>query len=275
MKSTDSVAAAKQGSALPAATEGMPLLHCSGPIATLCLRRPSQRNRLSDDDLLQLLAKLAQVNTDPQIRLLVLTADTSGQRKPVFCAGYDVGGFDSGTHDPLLFERVVEALEWLRPVTLCALNGSVYGGATDLVLACDLRIGLAGCEFRMPAAALGLHYYPSGLRRFATRLGANLAKRAFLTAQALPFEALQAASLFVSLPDGAAFDAEVQALAQSIAQLAPRALQHTKQSLNELAARRFDEAALREREAASLNSADFAEGRRAFAERRTPRFQGH
>lgn len=275
MKSKNSSATAEPGSALPAATEGMPLLHCSGPVATLCLRRPSQRNRLTDDDLLRLLTKLAQVNTDPDIRLLVLTADTSGQRKPVFCAGYDIGGFDSGTHDPLLFERVADALEALRPITLCALNGSVYGGATDLVLACDLRIGLAGCEFRMPATALGLHYYPGGLRRYATRLGANLARRAFLTAQALPFEALQAASLFVSLPHAEAFDAEVQALAQAIAQLAPRALQHTKQSLNELAAGRFDEAVLRERETASLNSADFAEGRNAFAERRAPRFLGH
>lgn len=274
MKPTDSAAAAEPGSALPASTEGMPQLHCSGPIATLCLRRPTQRNRLTDDDLLRLLTQLAQVNTDPDIRLLVLTADTSGQRKPVFCAGYDIAGFDSDTHDPLLFERVADALEALRPVTLCALNGSVYGGATDLVLACDLRIGLAGCEFRMPAAALGLHYYPGGLRRYATRLGANLAKCAFLTAQALPFEALQAASLFVSLTDAASFDAEVQALAEAIAQLAPRALQHTKQSLNELAAGGFDDIALRDRETASLNSADFAEGRSAFVERRPARFTG-
>jgi enoyl-CoA hydratase/carnithine racemase len=45
---------------------------------------------------------------------------------------------------------------------VCALNGSVYGGATDLMLACDLSVGLPGVEFRMPATALGLHYYPGG-----------------------------------------------------------------------------------------------------------------
>jgi enoyl-CoA hydratase/carnithine racemase len=53
---------------------------------------------------------------------------------------------------------VPETLARARPVTICALNGSVYGGATDVVLACDLRIGLQGLEWRMPATALGLHY---------------------------------------------------------------------------------------------------------------------
>ncbi len=56
---------------------------------------------------------------------------------------------------------MADALAALRPITVCALNGSVYGGATDLVLACDLGIGLTGIEFRMPATALGLHYSPA------------------------------------------------------------------------------------------------------------------
>ena len=86
-----------------------------------------------------------------------------------------------------LFEDVAQALERLRPITICALAGSVYGGATDLALACDFRLGVQGMEMHMPAGALGMHYYPSGMQRYVSRMGLAAAKKAFLTA--LPFSA--------------------------------------------------------------------------------------
>lgn len=263
----------------------VPLPHEDGPprlqidtaahIATLTLRRPARRNSLTDEDLHALLAAIAQVNAEPSVRVLVLQAETGGQPRPVFSAGYHVGGFERGDHGPQLFERVPDALERARPLTLCAMNGSVYGGATDLVLACDLRIALAGTELRMPACQLGLHYYPSGLRRYVNRLGLNLAKRAFFAGQALPVQLLaDAAQLFEQVVDAAQFEAAVQDLATRLAGLAPLAAQATKQSLNEIAAGRYDEVLLREREAMSMASADFAEGRAAFAARRPPHFSG-
>lgn len=254
--------------------EGTPTLDIADGVATIRLRRPSQRNSLHDDDLRTLLAHFAHVEADASVRVLVLTAHTGGHVRPVFCAGYHVGGFDADQHDPLLFEQVPQALEHLRPLTLCALNGSVFGGATDIVLACDLRLGLTGTEFRMPAAALGLHYYPSGLRRYVSRLGLNLAKRAFLTGRPIPCEQLAAAGLFESLETPEAFDAALQSLAGQLSQLAPLAVQWTKRSLNDIAEAGFDESTLRSREVLTLRSQDFAEGRAAFAERRPPRFQG-
>jgi enoyl-CoA hydratase/carnithine racemase len=254
--------------------EGTPTLTVTEGVATIRLRRPSQRNSLSDDDLQTLERHVATVDADPAVHVLVLAADTAAQIRPVFCAGYQLGGFDSGRHGPRHFERVVDALEAARPVTVCALNGSVYGGATDLVLACDLRVALAGSEWRMPANALGLHYYPNGLRRYVACLGLNLARRAFLTAQPLPVEALQAASLFVQVCERDAFDAAVQALVAQVATLAPLSTAGTKRSLAEIGAGHFDVAALRDREALALASADFSEGRAAFAERRAPRFEG-
>jgi enoyl-CoA hydratase/carnithine racemase len=258
----------------PPAGEGPPSLTIDGAVATIHLRRPSQRNSLHDVDLHTLLRHFAQLDADTAVRVVVLSAATEGQPRPVFSAGYNVAGFDSGAHDPLLFERVADALARLRPITVCALRGSVYGGATDLVLACDLRIGLVGTEFRMPAAALGLHYYPSGLRRYVSRLGLGLAQRAFLTAQALTIEELAAVGLFQRVADPEGFDAARAALVESVAKLAPLAAQLTKQSLNELAAGCYDELALRERELRTTRSADFAEGRAAFAQRRGPRFTG-
>jgi len=178
------------------AREGLPTLDIDGAVARITLRRPSLRNSLNDDDLRTLLNHFAAVDADQGVRVLVLGADTGGQPRPVFSAGYHVGGLDRPGSGPQVFEQIPDALESLRPITVCALNGSVYGGATDLVLACDLRVALAGTEWRMPAAALGLHYYPGGLRRYVSRFGIDLAKRAFLTAQPLPVEHLAAQGVF-------------------------------------------------------------------------------
>lgn len=253
--------------------EGTPLLHVAHGVASIRLRRPSQRNSLHDADLRSLLDCFARIDADPSVRAVVLAADTGGHARPVFCAGYYVGGFDDGQHDPRLFETVADALESLRPVTVCALNGSAYGGATDLVLACDLRIALAGSTMRMPACALGLHYYPNGLRRYVSGLGLNAAKHAFLTGKALAVESLHSLGVFEQVVDAAGFEGAVAQLVQTITDLAPLAAQATKRSLNEIAAHRFDAARLREREALTLDSVDFAEGRAAMRARRKPRFQ--
>jgi enoyl-CoA hydratase/carnithine racemase len=255
-------------------TPSTPRLLIKDGVATIVLNRPAQRNRLEDADLHALLHLFEQLDADASVRVVVLTANTAGQPKPVFCAGYHIGGFDGDAHDAHLFEKIPDALASLRPVTVCALNGSVYGGATDLVLACDLRVALDGIEFRMPATALGLHYYPSGLQRYVARLGLSGAKRAFLTAR--PFSAAQLAQLGcleeVAGPDR--FDQAVGGLVREIATLAPLAVQATKQSLNEIAGGVVDMPGLRAREALTAQSADFAEGRAAFAERRVPSFVG-
>jgi len=254
--------------------EGLPTLDLHASVATLTLRRPAQRNSLTDDDLHTLMAHFDTVNHNPAIQVLVVRADTQGQAKPVFSAGYHVGGFDNDVMAPLFFEKIPQALEALRPITLCALNGSVYGGATDLELACDLRVGLRGMSWRMPACALGLHYYPSGLRRYVSRLGLNASKRAFLLGQSLPFEDLQPLGLFEALVDAEHFDAEVTQCVNTLTAMAPLALQATKQSLNEVAAGMYCEPVLQERARQSVHSADFAEGRAAFAERRPAKFTG-
>lgn len=251
-----------------------PRLSVDGCVATVTLNRPAHRNRLEAGDLNTLLDQFERVNADPAIRVLVLTALTQGQGRPVFCAGYHIGSFDDQDSDPRLFERVANALAALRPVTVCALNGSVYGGATDLMLACDLVIGLTGIEFRMPATALGLHYYPAGLQRYVARLGLSGAKRAFLSARPFTAEMLWQAGCLEALVAPEDFDATVNQLVKELVALAPLAVQATKQSLNEIAAGVTDLAAMRAREALTSASADFAEGRQAFQEKRLPRFSG-
>lgn len=251
-----------------------PVLSLNGSVATLTLNRPAHRNRLEAGDLRGLLEQFERINADPAIRVLKLTAHTGAQTRPVFCAGYHLGSFHEQDNDPQLFERVANALAALRPVTVCALNGSVYGGATDLMLACDLIVALAGTEFRMPAAALGLHYYPAGLQRYVARLGLSGAKRAFLSARPFTAEMLWRTGCLEALVGPEAFDATVEQLVNELAALAPLAVQATKQSLNEIAAGTPDWSAMRAREALTSTSDDFAEGRLAFQEKRAPRFTG-
>ena len=255
-------------------TEGSPLLTIDGTVATLTLRRPSLRNSLTDEDLNTLLAHFDALNQNQAIHVVVLRADTTGQKQAVFSSGYNVSGFENDPMAPLFFEKIPQALEKLRPITLCALNGSVFGGATDLVLASDFCVAQKGFTWRMPACALGLHYYPSGLRRYINRLGLQMSKRAFLLGQPIRYEQLYELGLFEAVVDADAFESTIDQLVQTLRTMAPLSLDLTKKSLNEIAAGLYNEQALKERSRQSVYSEDFAEGRAAFAERRPPVFKG-
>jgi enoyl-CoA hydratase/carnithine racemase len=253
--------------------EGVPRLESAGRVATLTLVRPTQRNSLTDEDLHTLLAHFEVLQQDLDIDVVVLRADTRNQPQPVFSSGYHVAGFDDDPLAPLRFERIVQAFENLRPITVCALNGSVYGGATDLVLASDLIVAQQGLHWRMPALALGLHYYPSGLQRYVSRLGLNFTKRAFLLGQAIAYEDLCDTGVFESLVPAEAFEDALQNVVKKLSQMAPLASQNTKKSLNEIAAGLLDQQRLQARSEASAWGQEFAEGRQAFAQRRAPNFQ--
>lgn len=253
--------------------ETPPTLHINGAVATITLCRPAHHNRLHAEDLGVLRTHFRTINANTALRVLVFTAQVQATR-PVFCAGYHIGQH-GGEHPDATFEQVADDLEALRVVTICALNGSVYGGATDLVLACDFAIGLAGTQARMPAAALGLHYYPGGISRFVSRLGLPNAKRAFLGADTLAADELLRIGFVQQLaPDAAAHQAAVQARVAGLLAHGPLALQLLKTSLNEVARGDFNAERLRARMHATQASNDFAEARAAFAARRAPAFTG-
>lgn len=254
-------------------TEGPPLLALDDTgCATITLNRPRHLNRLHREDLLALQSHLAQLAQDTTLRVVVLAAQGRS-----FCAGFNLDELEApgaAGQDPQLFEHTVDALEALPVPTLVRLQGSVYGGATDLALACDFRVGVQGMELRMPAARLGLHYYPSGLRRYVSRLGLQAAKRLFLLAEAVPAEELLRIGYLDALAPAAELDAAVQGFTQALASGAPLALRGMKLSLNEIGRGDFDLKRLRLREARCAVSDDLREGLAAFAERREPRFTG-
>src|SRR6185295_7767903 len=144
-------------------------------------------------------------------------------------------------------------------------NGGVYGGSTDLALACDFRIGVDTAEMFMPAARLGLHYYKSGIARYVSRLGVDNAKMLFLTAQKIGApEMLRIGYLTAMVPEEA-LDEEVDRLAAILAGNAPKAMAGMKRAINEFARGRLDEAAADARHRDSMRGEEIREGIKAFA----------
>ncbi len=253
-----------------------PILTRDGAVATLRLNRPRHLNRIEPPDLAAIAVALREVDADPAIRVMVFTG--TGR---AFSAGYHLGDLaersDAAvtTGGPeLSFEDVGLLLENCRVPTICRLNGGVYGGSTDLALCCDFRIGIDSMEMFMPAARLGIHYYPSGMVRYASRLGLNAAKRLFLTADKLTAPELLAIGYLTQMQTAETLDAAVAALAERLAAMAPLAVQGMKRALNEIARGEFDAAGCAARAKASQASEDVKEGLAAYREKRAPVFRG-
>src|ERR1700737_1902961 len=220
-----------------AETGSAPVLEISGARATIRLNRPTHLNRLQAEDLDVLLNLFDRIEADPAVRVLVLTG--TGR---AFSAGYDLNSVAARATSAKeeqsagsAFEVVVNRLEDLGVPTICRLNGGVYGGATDLALACDFRIGIDTAEMFMPAARVGLHYYKSGSRRYVSRLGVDNAKKLFLTAQKIEAPEMLRIGYLPAVAPVEALDEEVDRLAAILAGNAPEAMRGMKRAINEFA----------------------------------------
>jgi enoyl-CoA hydratase/carnithine racemase len=252
-----------------------PILSIAAGRAVARLNRPRQHNRIEPQDLIALEQFFSRIDADAAIRVLVLTATGKS-----FSSGFHIGALverNAGADDNYdrdAFERTVDRLEKLRVPTIAALNGSVYGGATDLALACDFRIGVEGMQLLMPAARLGIVYYESGIRRYVTRLGVGAAKKLFMTAQPIDApEMLDIGYLDEIVPPDRLM-AGVEALAARLTANAPLAVAGLKQAINATAAGTLDRDTLGAIRARCSESDDHKEALRAWAEKRAPVFTG-
>jgi len=255
----------------------LPTLAKAGSRATLHLHRPEVMNRIQPEDIIEILRLLAEVEADPDIRVLVIAS--TGR---AFSAGAHLGNMAQqaaagGIKDTpgATFEDMINRLEMLRIPTIARLHGGVYGGSTDLALACDFRVGVTPATVMfMPAARIGVHYYESGLRRYVSRLGFNNAKRLFMLAEEQSSEELLRIGYLTDLVTPDQLDARIDAIAARLGELAPLAMQGAKRAINEIGHQALDVPALEARMREAKNSEDIREGLVAFKEKRKPVFKG-
>ncbi len=212
-----------------AAHDGAPLLQRRGDMLRLTLNRPAEHNRIDPADIDGLLALFERLAADGSTRALVITG--AGER--TFSSGYTLSAIGSALDDR--YERVLDTLEALPFFTVAALNGSVYGGATDLALCCDLRIGTPGLKMFVPAAAFGLHFYAGGMRRYVTRLGLPAASKLMLTAAAIESDEMLRIGFLGEIVPREQLGERVEAVLEHCARTVPATVAQMKRHLHALA----------------------------------------
>lgn len=247
-----------------------PELRIDRSIATIRLRNPAYANRLSPADLDVIRTHIETVNANAHVLVLKFIADGK-----YFCSGYDISSLAAdAAPSSMYFGDTVDIVERARPVTIAAINGGVYGGGTDLSLACDFRIGVPDANMFMPAAKLGLHFYPGGMVRYVTRLGLNNAKRLFLTCEKILAPEMLSIGFLNEIVPADKLNERVDALSAQLASMAPIALVGIKKHLNLIARGELDDAAIRAAVLHSEQSQDMKEGALAWKEKRAANFTG-
>lgn len=258
---------------------GRVLCERRGAIGVVTFDNVAKRNAMSLDMWQATEAILDALERDPAIRVVVLT----GAGDKAFVSGADISRFDgerASEEDARRYgdavERVYRRIHRFTKPTIAMIRGYCIGGGLNLAICCDMRYANEAARFAIPAARLGLGYGYQGIRRFIETIGTVATKEIFLTArQATAAEALRWNLVNAVLPDDA-LEAEVMAVAHAIAGHAPLTIAAIKRAtvevLEDEAGR--DVAACDAMVAACFASDDYREGRRAFLEKRKPRFTG-
>ena len=246
-----------------------------GPVEILTINRPEARNAINGEVGKQLTAALDDLDTDEELRVIVLT----GAGDKAFSAGMDLKAFSSGGGGSIGggsggfagFARREIAV----PV-IAAVNGPALAGGFELVLACDLVVAAEHAIFGIPEAKRGLLAAGGGLVRLPKRLPMAMALELALTGDSITAaRAYELGLVNAVVPFDRLLD-EALALAGRIMANAPLSVRYSRQVTRQAAEVSEDEAWKLSDEATAIvfNSADSREGPLAFAEKRAPKWQG-
>lgn len=250
-------------------------------VVRLTIANPAKRNALDHPILDAISATLGRLADEQSARCVLLTGSGG-----MFSAGYDIGEIPDEEFEERAerlvahpFTEAIDALEAFPNPTLAVLPGHTIGGGLELALACDLRVAKQEIKLGMPPAKLGLVYSHTGLRRFIDAIGAARTRELFLLGRHID----ASTALDWGLVNRVATEDQLEpvglAIATEMAGNAPLSQRGNKRVIAELLAQegKLDPetaSELIELRRASFASEDMREGIRAFAEKRTPRWQG-
>jgi enoyl-CoA hydratase len=246
-----------------------------GRVLTLTLDRPAQLNALTDELSDALAAELERAATYDDVRVVVLRG--AGR---AFCAGADISAADG----PMKLDvraldranRIVRAVTRLDQPVVSVVQGAAAGVGCSIVLASDLAVAGESATFLLAFARIGLMPDGGSSASVAASVGRARAMRMALLAEPLTGREAYDAGLVSHLAEDDALDAVAAEVVARLAEGAPLAQAATKRAVNAATFTRLDDALERERTGQTmlLRTRDAAEGMRAFAERRTPDFEG-
>jgi enoyl-CoA hydratase len=252
-------------------------ISASDGVCAITLRNEAHRNAISRA-MWEQLKRFAQSDDVSRSRVVVVR----GQGMHAFSAGADVSEFQAGRSDPKdatkyddLVEETCGQFEAIPIPTIALIKGACIGAGASLAASCDLRVASEDAYFAVPAAKLGLGYDPRGVERFCRVFGENLTRFALFTAGKITASRAYQCGAVHALAHIDEIDSVAQSLAQGIHDNAPLTIKAAKLAIRAVGSRdkyMRDEVQRLYREADA--SADYVEGRAAFAEKRPAKFSG-
>ncbi len=249
-----------------------------GHVGYVTFNNPGKFNAVNYDMWCALPVAMKALTDDPQVRLIIL----QGAGEKAFVSGADISQFnthrngDASTHYNEATQAGYAAVLDCPKPTLAKIRGICMGGGLGLALNCDVRMAAADGKFRMPAGRLGLGYAFDGVKRFTEIVGTANTADLFFSARIFGAEEALHIGLLKQVVGLDEFDAVVSAYAQMVCENAPLTLAAAKRSLLELRKnpQERDLQGVNAMVNACFTSDDYKEGRKAFAEKRVPQFQG-